>query len=168
TFRRLFMAGLAALLCDAVGFAVMMIIDIEAIHRLAVIASVGGAALVFTNLILLPILLRYVGVGEGAVRRSLVAGQDADGPSRVGWRRVLDAFTQRRYASIAVAIAALMAVGGLVAREDLKIGDLDAGAPELRPDSRYNRDSAFLTSNYGASNDVFAVMGKTANGQCAQ
>jgi predicted RND superfamily exporter protein len=168
TFRRLFMAGLAALLCDAVGFAVMMVIDIEAIHQLALIASVGVAALVFTNLILLPIFLSYVGVGEGAVRRSLAAEQDADGLGRPGRRRVLDAFTQRRWASMAVAVAALMAVGGLVAREDLKIGDLDAGAPELRPDSRYNRDSAFLTANYGASNDVFAVMVKTPNGQCAQ
>ena len=62
TFRRLFLAGLTALLCDAVGFAVLMIIKIQVIQDLALIASLGVAVLIFTNLILLPVLLSYVGV----------------------------------------------------------------------------------------------------------
>src|SRR5690606_15596135 len=45
TFRRLFMAGLTALLCDAVGFAVLMIIDIQDIQELAIIASLVVADL---------------------------------------------------------------------------------------------------------------------------
>lgn len=49
----------------------------------------------------------------------------------------------------------------------LKVGDLDAGAPELRADSRYNRDNAFVTRHYGASSDVFAVMVRTAPGGCS-
>jgi predicted RND superfamily exporter protein len=167
TFRRLFMAGLAALLCDAVGFAVLFVIQIEVIRSLAVIASIGVAALIFTNLILLPVLLSYVGVGERAIRRSQAAEQEVDqAPS--GWRRLLESFAQRRQAPFIVVGAVALAVLGAVLAQDLKIGDLDAGAPELRPDSRYNRDSAFLTSNYGASSDVFAVMVKTPPGQCAQ
>src|SRR5437879_7171038 len=54
TFRRLFIAGLTALLCDAVGFAVLALIHIKVIQDLAVIASIGVAALIFTNLVLLP------------------------------------------------------------------------------------------------------------------
>jgi predicted RND superfamily exporter protein len=42
-----------------------------------------------------------------------------------------------------------------------QIGDLDPGAPELRPDSRYNLDNAFLTANYSTSTDVFVVMART-------
>jgi predicted RND superfamily exporter protein len=38
----------------------------------------------------------------------------------------------------------------------------------LRPDSRYNRDVAFINSAYGASSDVLAVMVKTPDGQCAK
>jgi hypothetical protein len=34
-------------------------------------------------------------------------------------------------------------------------------APELRPDSRYNRDNAFVTANYSLSSDAFAVIVKT-------
>ena len=43
TFRRLFLAGLTALLADAVGFAVLMVIDIEVIKDLALTASIGVA-----------------------------------------------------------------------------------------------------------------------------
>ncbi len=168
TFRRLFMAGLAALLCDAVGFAVLFVIQIEVIRSLAVIASIGVAALIFTNLILLPILLSYVGVGDRAILRSQAAEHDVGSQARSGWQPVVESFALRRRAPIVIGVAALLAVLGAVLAQDLKIGDLDAGAPELRADSRYNRDSAFLTSNYGASSDVFAVMVKTAPGQCAQ
>jgi predicted RND superfamily exporter protein len=165
TFRRLFLAGLTALLCDAVGFAVLMIIDIKVIQDLAVVASIGVAALIFTNLILLPILLSYVGVGAAAARRSLGEGKGAAGDGAL-WR-LLAKFTQRRYAAPTVALAVLMGVGGYFASLQLKIGDLDPGAPELRADSRYNRDNAYVVGHYAASSDVFAVMVKTPEGQCA-
>jgi len=56
TFRRLFLAGLTALISDAVGFAVLWVIDIQVIRDLAVTASIGVAVLVLTNLVLLPVL----------------------------------------------------------------------------------------------------------------
>ena len=43
TFRRLIVAGLTALLCDAVGFAVLALIRIEVIQDLAAVASIGVA-----------------------------------------------------------------------------------------------------------------------------
>lgn len=168
TFRRLFLAGLTALLCDAVGFAVLMIIKIEVIQDLALIASIGVAVLIFTNLILLPVLLSYLGVSERAARRSLRSETaEAAGAIRHPAWRFLDLFTRRRWATGCVAIAALMAAGGYVVSLDLKVGDLDAGAPELRADSRYNQDNAYLTRHYGASSDVFAVMVKTPAGGCS-
>jgi predicted RND superfamily exporter protein len=75
TFRRLFLAGMTALLADAVGFAVLMVIDIQVIQDLAITASIGVAVLIFTNLVLLPILLSYTGVSPG--RRS---ARERDGP----------------------------------------------------------------------------------------
>lgn len=61
TFRRLFLTGLMALVADALSFAVLMIIKIPVIQDLAVAATIGVLALIFTNLILLPILLSYTG-----------------------------------------------------------------------------------------------------------
>src|SRR5689334_10672783 len=71
TFRRLFLAGLTALLADAVGFAVLVSIDIPVIRDLALTASIGVAVLIVTNLLLLPVLLSYVGVSAAAAARSL-------------------------------------------------------------------------------------------------
>ena len=47
TFRRLFLAGLTALVADAVGFAVLMLIDIPVIRDLA-LASVSGVAVLIS------------------------------------------------------------------------------------------------------------------------
>jgi predicted RND superfamily exporter protein len=121
-----------------VGFAVLMLIDIQVIQDLAVIASIGVAVLIFTNLILLPVLLSYIGVSARAAQRASKRQTEQAGQRRHAFWRFLDLFTQRRWASLCIAISG---PGGrrLVVSLQLKIGDLDAGAPELRADSRYNR-----------------------------
>lgn len=168
TFRRLFLAGLTALLADAVGFAVLLVIDIQVIRELAIAASIGVAVLIFTNLILLPILLSYTGVSAVAAERSLRAEQaDAAGAAKHPLWTLLDRFTQRPWATVAVAAGLVMGVGGFLVSTQLKIGDLDPGAPELRADSRYNRDVGFMNAAYGAGSDVLAVMVKTPEGQCS-
>jgi predicted RND superfamily exporter protein len=167
TFRRLFLAGVTALAADAVGFAVLMVIDIPVIHDLALTASLGVAVLVFTNLLLLPVLLSYVGVSQAAAQRSLRADQMESGCSGLErlWDK-LDLFTQRRWALLILLTAAVLAVGGHAVSRHLQIGDLDPGAPELRPDSVYNRDNAFITAHYRLSSDEFAVMVKTPPEGC--
>ncbi|RJG27127.1 efflux RND transporter permease subunit, partial [Massilia cavernae] len=167
TFRRLFLAGMTALLADAVGFAVLMMIDIPVIRELAMMASLGVGVLIFTNLILLPVLLSYVGVSPQAAKRSLKDENEETAGRGLGRIWVwLDRFTERRWATGAVVVAAILGVGGYVVSRDIKVGDLDAGAPELRADSRYNKDNAYITANYGISSDVFAVMVKTAPDKC--
>jgi predicted RND superfamily exporter protein len=163
TFRRLFLPGLTALLADAVGFAVLMTIDIPVIQQLAISASVGVAALIVSNLILLPVLLSYTSVAKAAADRSL--RQEGDG--RTGWAwRALGRVTEPRWALVVIAISAAMALWGWKTKQDLKIGDLEPGAPELRTTSRYNRDNAYVTAHYGLSNDVFAVILETEKEGC--
>ncbi len=169
TFRRLFLAGLTALLCDAVGFAVLMIIQIQVIQDLAIIASIGVAVLIFTNLILLPVLLSYVGVSARAAELSLKSERaEESGRARHLFWRFLDLFTRKSWATVCIGVSLVMAVLGFMMSLHLAIGDLDAGAPELRPDSRYNQDDAFMTRNYGASSDLFAIMVRTPAGACAR
>jgi len=167
TFRRLFLAGLTALLADAVGFAVLMVIDIPVIRELALTASIGVAVLIFTNLLLLPVLLSYTGVSARAAERSLRAEDEETGGKGLGrmWL-LLDRFTTRPWALGAIAVALVLAVAGFAVSLQLKIGDLDPGAPELRPDSRYNRDNAYITANYALSSDQFAVIVKTGKESC--
>jgi predicted RND superfamily exporter protein len=167
TFRRLFIAGVTALLADAVGFAVLMLIDIPVIQDLAITASIGVAVLIFTSLLLMPVALSYIGVGRKAAERALKIDTRAAGHKGFGklWD-LLDRFTARKWATGAVLVATLMGIGGFVVSLQLKIGDLDSGAPELRADSRYNRDNAYITSHYALSSDLFAVMIKTAPEGC--
>ncbi|SDS10423.1 efflux RND transporter permease subunit [Pseudomonas oryzae] len=167
TFRRLFVAGVTALLADAVGFAVLMLIDIPVIQDLAITASIGVAVLIFTSLLLMPVALSYIGVGRKAAERALRI--DSRAAQHRGFGRLwdlLDLFTTRKWATGAVLVATLMGVGGFLVSLQLKIGDLDSGAPELREDSRYNRDNAYITSHYALSSDLFAVMIKTAPEGC--
>ena len=159
TFRRLFLAGLTALLADAVGFAVLMVVDIPVIRTLALEASIGVAILIFTNLILLPVLLSYTGVSLKAAERA-TRSEEGDHPLA----RLFGRFTERKPAVVVLVATAVLTAGGLWVAQGLKIGDLDPGAPELRPESRYNRDNAFITANYQLSSDQFAVIVVTPTG----
>lgn len=169
TFRRLFVAGVTALLADAVGFAVLMLIDIPVIQDLAITASIGVAVLIFTSLLLMPVALSYVGVGRKAAERALRIDARADQHRGFGrlWA-LLDRFTERKWASAALLAALVLAALGTWGSLQLKIGDLDSGAPELRADSRYNLDNAYITQHYALSSDTFAVMVKTAPEGCLQ
>jgi len=169
TFRRLFVAGLTALLCDAVGFAVLALIKIQVIQDLAAVASIGVAVLIFTNLVLLPILLSYVGVSPVAAQRSLRLESADNGAAQRPWLWTqLDRFTQRGPAITAIAVSVVLAVLGYAISLQLNIGDLDPGAPELRADSPYNRDNDFMASHYAASSDILVVMVATPEDQCTR
>ena len=166
TFRRLFLAGLTALLSDGFGFAVLMIIQIQVIQDLAITASIGVLVLIFTNLILIPVSLSYTGVGRKCAER---ASHSAGSIEEMHWIwRFLLSFTRKGPATAAIVISALMAVGGWYVSKDLQIGDLDPGAPELRADSRYNQDVAFMINNYSVSTDVVALIVKTEENGCIE
>ena len=168
TFRRLFLAGLTALLTNVVGFMVLIIIDIPVIRDLAVMTSIGVTGLIFTKLVLIPVLLSYTGVSPRAAQRSLKVDAD-EHAGRTAMGRVwaaLELLTERRWAIVAIVCAAILSAGALSLRTGLKIGDLDEGAPELRRDSRYNLDNAYITRHYGLSSDQFAVIVKTPKSAC--
>lgn len=163
TFRRLFMAGLTALLANVVGFAVLIIVDIPVIRDLALTTSIGVSVLIFTKLILIPILLSYTGVSQSAAKRT--QQESERGTLSPVWS-FFSHFTQPGWARVAVLCAICLSIAALLVRKDLQIGDLSAGAPELRQESRYNQDVAFVTANYGLSNDQFAVIVKTLPNVC--
>jgi predicted RND superfamily exporter protein len=164
TFRRLFLAGVTALLSDGVGFAVLMIIQIQVIQDLAITASIGVLVLIFTNLILIPVALSYTGVGKKCAERASAPHKSIEDMHWL-WRFLLQ-FTHKGPAVAAILVSIGLAIGGFIVAQDLQIGDLDPGAPELRADSRYNQDVAYVISNYSVSTDVFAVIVKTPADGC--
>ncbi|WP_150911770.1 efflux RND transporter permease subunit [Marinobacter halotolerans] len=167
TFRRLFTPGVTALISDAVGFAVLMVIDFPIIKDLAITASIGVAILIITNLIVLPVFLSYTGVNKAAVRRDLQHSSEKDYGKGIGHVWVLlEKLTERRVALPTLIIAGCVAAGAYAVGQRLQVGDLDSGAPELRADSQYNIDNRYITNHYSMSTDQFAVVVVTPEGEC--
>ncbi|AOK29695.1 efflux RND transporter permease subunit [Burkholderia singularis] len=161
TFCLLFVPGTVALLCDVVGFSTLLTIDIGVIRELAISASIGVAVIIFTKMFLLPVAMSYAGISRAGLR---AAQRRAQGRHRLA--HAISTLAQPRRAWLVVGLAAMMAAGGLTLSRQLQVGDLDPGAPELRPNSVYNRDVAFFTRHYATSADVFVVMVTTPPDAC--
>ena len=160
-FRGLYVPGMLALLSDGLGFLTLLFIDIGVIQELAIAASVGVAMIIVTNLVLVPLVMSYVGISKSGIKHA----ENNESAEPKLWK-ALSKVASNKVAPYPIIIAIVMAVFGVYQSQSLKIGDLDAGAPELRPDSRYNLDNAYMVSNYSTSSDVFLVMVETPKEQC--
>lgn len=161
-FRALYIPGIVALVSDAVGFVTLLLIEIEVIRELGIAASVGVGVIILTNLILLPILMSYIGISKAAVKRKR---ELAARPQKM-WLSVAK-FAHPTVAPVSVVLAILAFGFGIYYGKNVEIGDLDPGAPELRPDSRYNLDNDFIISNYSTSSDILVVMVSTPTEMCS-
>ena len=47
---------------------------------------------------------------------------------------------------------------GLWLAQDMKIGDSEVGVPELRPDSRYNRDAVLISEKFSLGVDLVITL----------
>jgi predicted RND superfamily exporter protein len=162
SFRTIFAPGVTALISDGVGFFTIYFIPVGVIQELAIIASVGITMLIFANLILLPQLMSYTGISHSGIDHAKAREDKATKPAQF-----LSHFTQPGWARTMVIVAVTIMAASAYLRQDLKIGDLDKGAPEFRQDSVYNKDVAYVIANYATSSDVMAIMVETADDQCS-
>jgi predicted RND superfamily exporter protein len=162
SFRFLVRPGILALVSDAIGFLTLLFIEIDVIKDLAVAAGVGVAVIIVTNLVLHPVIMSYIGLTKGGLKHAKKVELHGDKK----WR-VLSFMAHPSIAPISILIAILACGIGLYYQKDLKIGDLDKGAPELRADSRYNLDNDYIIGNYSTSADVMVVMVKTPAERCS-
>jgi predicted RND superfamily exporter protein len=165
TFRSLLAPGSIALLSDTIGFLTIMFIDIQIIRELATTASIGVALIIFTNLILLPILLslvkfRNIDQFRAKHRRDVGTGD------RI-WR-LLARTTERKPAAILIAIAIILFVVGHQMGKGLQIGDSQAGVPELRPDARYNQDANLISSRFSLGVDAINIIAEAQAQACTE
>jgi len=154
-FCKIFIPGSLALLMNALGFGVIMLIDIPMVHELGVTACLGVMLMIITNKMLLPLVLSYLPAMPGrAAQASLHAQQHP-----LWWR--LSALAQPRPA-LAVFVVSLVLLGaGVFKARQLMVGDIGPGAPELRADSRYNQDNQRIVGSYAIGLDVLAVFVQT-------
>jgi predicted RND superfamily exporter protein len=153
TFRQLLVPAIVALLADLVGFVTIFLIPVQVIREMAITASIGVAIVILTDLVLLPVLVSYVYFDPGYHDR--VAHRQRR-LARV-WHH-LSRITRRPVALAIIALAAVLAVLGWWKGRETPIGDTQAGVPELRADSRYNRDNDVITSKFNIGVDVLTAI----------
>jgi predicted RND superfamily exporter protein len=161
SFRRLLVPGGIALATDTIGFFTILFIRIRVIQEIAVAASLGVAAIILTNLVFLPVLLSYFRLDEG-YREKL--HRRARHMERL-WRR-FSLVTEKGPAAIIVGVALVLGVFGAWKGRQVRVGDLHRGVPELRADSRYNLDTAAITSKFSIGVDILNVIAETKPEGC--
>jgi predicted RND superfamily exporter protein len=160
-FSQLIVPGIIALLTDTVGFITMLVIKIPTIQELALTASLGVSVIVITNFLLLPLLLSYLRLPPSYAR--WVAQRRARGDAL--WSRLAREMRPRPSRIIIVVCLALGAWAFWKSSE-VRIGDTQAGVPELRPDSRYNQDTRVITSKFSIGVDLLTVIVESVPNGC--
>jgi len=159
SFRLLIIPGGIALLSDTVGFITLLSIDIGIIRELAITASIGVAVIIFTNLLLLPVLISFSEMPRNK-------GKINQRPQQSSLWSFMASFTNRSVASVILVITAMLFAAGFHYSKDLKIGELHAGAPALHESSRYNQDTFLITDRYAISVDYISIIVETSANAC--
>ena len=165
-FRNLLIPGGVALLSDTVGFLTLLAIDIGIIRELAISASLGVAVIILTNLILLPLVISFTDLGKTVPQSEQTPAQQASSQKVEAIWRFLARFATPKYAVIVVTVTVLLYGVGLQQASQMKIGDLQGGAPALHKDSRYNVDTFFITDKFSITTDVMTVIVETKPEAC--
>jgi predicted RND superfamily exporter protein len=165
TIKKLLAPGIIALISDTVGFLTIMFINIRIIQELAITASVGVAVIIFTNLILLPVLLSFVQLRNPQKYRQRLL--DKAHEKSFLWAFIAG-FTKPKRAKIAVATGAVLLAFGLWKSQDMKIGDSEVGVPELRPEARYNQDAILISERFSLGVDLLTVVAETVPNACTE
>ena len=159
-FTSLLIPGGIALLSDTVGFMTLLVIDIGIIKELAITASMGVAVIILTNLILLPVLMSFITLDEKYIAKFKGKNSAA---------KIWEWFTrccEQRVAVGIVLLTALLFILGSMQAQNLKIGDLHAGAPALHESSRYNQDTFLITDKYEITVDYISILVESAPATC--
>lgn len=156
-FRKLAVPGTVALLTNALGFMVIMLIDIPIVHELGITACLGVLLMIITNKVMLPVILSHLRLEPGAQGRQ-------DGiTGRHGRWWAISALVKPRPAFFTLTISLVLLAGGTVMSRHLLTGDIGAGAPELRAESRYNRDNNRIIGDYSIGMDVLSVYAEASD-----
>ncbi|MCP9757850.1 RND family transporter [Aquitalea sp. S1-19] len=152
-FRKLFVPGSVALLTNALGFMVIMLIDIQIVRELGATACLGVTLMIVTNKMLLPLVLSFLKLEPTALRSAAGA---RGGRQTLWWR--LSGYATAWPGLFSIAVAMLLLGWGTVESRKLEVGDTGSGVAELRADSRYNRDHSQIVGSYAIGMDVLSVI----------
>jgi len=161
SFTGLLIPGALALVTAFVSFVTLLMIPIPMVRELAITASLGVAYKIVTNLVMLPVAASYFSVDKRYADAALVQRE-----KRSGWLRTLAKVANPRIALVILMATGVMFAAAVWQSRDRVVGTLQPGAPELREDSRFNRDAVAISSNYDTGLDWLTVIFEAPPNSC--
>ena len=158
TFRALFIPGIIALVTNVVGFSTIYLINIDVIREMSVNAAFGMAGVIMVNKILLPAVLSYLKLPNPEGFKKASAKREALGDKVF---RKMAVICRRGPATVVVTIMFALAAFGASRYHHVQIGDTTPGVPELRPDSRFNRDARAIAEHFTLGVDQLKIIAET-------
>jgi uncharacterized protein len=164
-FRRLLIPGSVALVAGCIGFGTILLIPVKMIFELAVTATVGVFLTLFTNLILLPILLSYTKL-KNLPRKRAYRLRQITAFDHI-WS-FLTRFSRHGTAAVIIILGATTWWFAHQHGEKMMVGDAQDGVAELRPEARYNQDSRLITDRFSLSTDIINVIAEVGPFACTE
>lgn len=161
SFSGLLVPGTLALVTALVSFVTLLLVPIPMVRELSIAASLGVAFKIVTNLVMLPVAASYFGVDKAFAEKAVTKREQ-----RSGWLRRLAHLARGRNAVAVVALSAVVLCVAAWQSRDRVVGTLQPGAPELRAESRFNRDAVAISSNYDTGLDWLTVVFEAPADSC--
>jgi predicted RND superfamily exporter protein len=153
SFSGLLVPGTLALVTAFVSFITLIMIPIPMVRELAITAAIGVGYKIVTNLVMLPVAASFFHFDKTYAENAMLERE-----RRARWLKQLSRVSEPGNAIFIVCITAAVLAMAVWQSRDRVVGTLQAGAPELRADSRYNRDAVDIASNYDAGLDWLTVV----------
>nr|WP_289814755.1 efflux RND transporter permease subunit [Paraburkholderia caribensis] len=153
SFSGLLIPGTLALITALVSFVTLLLIPIPMIRELAITASLGVGYKILTNLLMLPLAASFVSFDQSYAEKMMKLREQ-----RSNWLRALSRVAEPRNAVITLVVLAGVFSASVWESRDRVVGTLQPGAPELRPDARFNRDAVSIANNFDVGLDWLSVV----------
>jgi predicted RND superfamily exporter protein len=153
SFTGLLIPGTLALVTAFVSFVTLILIPIPMVRELAITASLGVGFKIITNLVMLPVAASYFNIGKAYADKAMLKRE-----KRANLLRTLARVAEPRNAAITLAVVGVVFAAAVWESRDRVVGTLQPGAPELRPEARFNRDAVAISSNYDTGLDWLTVV----------
>lgn len=161
SFTGLLIPGTLALVTAFVSFVTLLLIPIPMIRELAITASLGVGYKILTNLVMLPLAASYFHFDQKYADSMMKKREQ-----RSNWLRVLSRVAEPRNAVWVLVILGIVFATSVWESRDRVVGTLQPGAPELRPDSRFNRDAVSIANNFDMGLDWLSVVVEAPPNSC--
>lgn len=161
SFSGLLIPGVLALVTAFVSFITLILIPIPMVRELAITASLGVFFKITTNLAMLPIAASYFTFTKEYADKAMMKRD-----KRARWLKALAKVAEPRNAAIVIALTTAVFAVSVWQSSDRVIGTLQPGAPELRPEARFNRDAVAISEAYDTGLDWLTVVFEAAPESC--